>query len=92
MTAKRRRNLLDPTSAEPFPISRAKIECRLKCPRCFWLGRRMGVKPPGLPSMTLNRAVDALMSARATATTAASRCAARQRSMPPGPARSRSWA
>jgi len=60
-TAKRKRNLFDPTSDPPFPISRAKIECWLKCPRCFHLDRRLGVKPPGMPSMTLNRAVDTLM-------------------------------
>jgi len=60
---KRKRNLFAPSSAEPFPISRAKIECWTRCPKCFWLDRRLGVKPPGMPSMTLNRAVDRLMKA-----------------------------
>jgi hypothetical protein len=60
---KRKRNLFDPSSPEPFPISRAKIECFLKCPRCFYLDRRLGVQPPGMLSMTLNRAVDTLMKA-----------------------------
>ena len=59
----RKRNLFDPASADPYPISRAKIECFLKCPRCFYLDRRLGVQPPGMPSMTLNRAVDTLMKA-----------------------------
>jgi hypothetical protein len=63
MPAKRKKNLFDPASTEPFPISRAKIECFTKCQRCFWLDRRLGVKPPGMPSMTLNRAVDTLMKA-----------------------------
>jgi hypothetical protein len=61
MSAKRKRNLFDPSSSEPFPLSRSKIECFVKCPRCFYLDRRLGVKPPGMPSMTLNRAVDSLM-------------------------------
>jgi len=63
MSAKRKRNLFDPASTEPFPLSRSKIEFFLKCPRCFYLDRRLGVKPPGMPSMTLNRAVDSLMKA-----------------------------
>jgi len=63
MSAKRKRNLFDPASSEPFPLSRSKIEFFLKCPRCFYLDRRLGVKPPGMPSMTLNRAVDSLMKA-----------------------------
>lgn len=62
MPAKRKRNLFDPNSSGPYPLSRSKVECWLKCPRCFWLrcfwlDRRLGIKPPGLPSMTLNRAV-----------------------------------
>lgn len=60
---KSRKNLFDPQSVEPFPVSRAKIECFVKCPRCFYLDRRLGVSPPSLPSMTLNRAVDTLMKA-----------------------------
>lgn len=61
MPAKRKRNLFDPASEVPFPLSRSKIECYLKCPRCFYMDRRLGIKPPGMPSMTINRAVDTLM-------------------------------
>jgi hypothetical protein len=63
MSAKRKRNLFAPASSEPFPLSRSKIEFFVKCPRCFYLDRRLGVKPPGMPSMMLNRAVDSLMKA-----------------------------
>lgn len=61
MPAKRKRNLFDPTDKEPFALSRSKLECWIKCPRCFYLDRRLGVKPPGMPSMTLNRALDTLL-------------------------------
>jgi CRISPR/Cas system-associated exonuclease Cas4 (RecB family) len=61
MPAKRKRNLFEPANKEPFALSRSKLECWIKCPSCFYLDRRLGVKPPGMPSMTLNRAVDTLM-------------------------------
>ncbi|MCX6741138.1 MAG: PD-(D/E)XK nuclease family protein [Candidatus Parcubacteria bacterium] len=58
---KRSRNLFDPTSREPFKISRSKIELFLDCPRCFYLDRRLGVgRPPGFP-FSLNSAVDTLL-------------------------------
>lgn len=58
---KRSRNVFDPTSREPFKISRSKIELFLECPRCFYLDRRLGVgRPPGFP-FSLNAAVDALL-------------------------------
>ena len=63
MPATRKRNLFAPSSSDPFPLSRSKIECWVKCPRCFFNDRRLGITPPGMPSMTLNRAVDALMKA-----------------------------
>ncbi len=59
--AKRKRNLFDPAGKEPFPLSRSKVECWLGCPRCFWLDRRLGIRPPGIPAMMLNRAVDELL-------------------------------
>jgi len=60
---KSRKVLFDPTSTEPFPLSRAKVESWITCPRCFYLDRRLGITQPGLPSMMLNRAVDALLKA-----------------------------
>jgi hypothetical protein len=44
-----RKKLIDPSSTEPFPLSRSKLECWIKCPRCFWLDRRLGIRPPLQP-------------------------------------------
>ena len=58
---KRMRNLFDPSSSAPFKLSRSKIELYMKCPKCFYLDRRLGVgQPPGYP-FTLNSAVDTLL-------------------------------
>ena len=55
------RNLYDPNGKEPFRLSRGKIDSFIKCPRCFYLDRRLGVgQPPGYP-FSLNSAVDALL-------------------------------
>ena len=61
MPAKRKKNLFDPTATEPFPLSRSKIECFTKCPRCFFLDRRLGVSPPGIPALVLNSTVGKLL-------------------------------
>ncbi len=59
--AQRTKNIFDPTSQEPFKISRSKIELFTQCPRCFWLDTRQGVaRPPGFP-FNLNSAVDTLL-------------------------------
>lgn len=51
----------DPTSSEPFPLSRTKVELFRDCPRCFYLDRRLGVgRPAGFP-FNLNSAVDELL-------------------------------
>lgn len=58
---KRARNLFEPKSAQPFRLSRSKIDLFLNCPRCFYLDRRLGVaQPPGYP-FSLNSAVDKLL-------------------------------
>ncbi len=55
------RNLYDPLATKPFKISRSKLELFLRCSRCFYLDRRLGVgQPPGYP-FSLNNAVDALL-------------------------------
>ncbi len=55
------RNLYDPLAIKPFKISRSKLELFLRCSRCFYLDRRLGVgQPPGYP-FSLNNAVDALL-------------------------------
>ena len=57
----RTRNLYDPESPEPFKLSRSKIELYMKCPKCFYMDRRLGIgQPPGYP-FALNSAVDALL-------------------------------
>ncbi len=57
----RKRNLYDPASAAPFRLSRSKIDLFVKCPRCFYLDRRLGIaQPPGYP-FSLNSAVDKLL-------------------------------
>ena len=57
----RTRNLFDPTSAAKFPLSRTKLEQFVRCRRCFYLDRRLGIgQPPGYP-FNLNSAVDQLL-------------------------------
>jgi CRISPR/Cas system-associated exonuclease Cas4 (RecB family) len=54
-------NLYDPNAAEPFKVSRSKIDLFVECPRCFYIDRRLGVgRPPGFP-FNLNSAVDTLL-------------------------------
>ncbi len=59
--AVRTRNIFDPCSPEPFKLSRSKIEDFLRCPRCFYLDRRLGVGKPAQLPFTLNSAVDHLL-------------------------------
>jgi hypothetical protein len=58
---RRSRNIFDPDRKEPYALSRSKLDLFFKCPRCFYLDRRLGVsQPPGYP-FTLNSAVDKLL-------------------------------
>lgn len=57
----RKRNLFDPQAKTPFRLSRSKIENFIKCPRCFYLDRRLGIGQPSMPAFTLNSAVDELL-------------------------------
>ena len=60
-SGKRTRHIFDPSSKEPFALSRSKIDLLMNCPRCFFIDRRLGVgQPPGYP-LTLNVAVDGLL-------------------------------
>jgi len=45
----------------PFKLSRSKIDLFIKCPRCFYLDRRLGVSQPQGYPFTLNSAVDLLL-------------------------------
>ena len=57
----RTRNIYDPSSTEPFKLSRSKIENFMHCSKCFYLDRRLGIgQPPGYP-FNLNTAVDTLL-------------------------------
>src|SRR3954463_10474552 len=60
-TAKKTRGIFNPSSSDPFKLSRSKIDLFIECPRCFYLDRRLGVgRPPGFP-FSLNSAVDHLL-------------------------------
>ncbi len=57
----RKRNLYDPNSSSFYRLSRSKLEDSIRCPRCFYLDRRLGVSsPPSFP-FNLNSAVDELL-------------------------------
>jgi CRISPR/Cas system-associated exonuclease Cas4 (RecB family) len=58
---KRTRGLFDPNSAEPYRLSRSKIDLFHECPRCFYLDQRLGVPRTSFPAFTLNNAVDELL-------------------------------
>lgn len=58
---KRSKNLFNPDSKEPYPLSRSKIEFFCQCPRCFYLDRRLGISQPPSPPFRLNSAVDTLL-------------------------------
>lgn len=51
----------DPASLAPFRLSRSKIENYIRCARCFYLDRRLGVSQPSSPPFNLNNAVDTLL-------------------------------
>lgn len=53
--------MFDPSSKEPFTVSRSKIDIFTECERCAYLDLRLGVKRVSGPSFTLNNAVDELL-------------------------------
>lgn len=55
------RNIFNPKSEEPFKLSRSKLEDFVKCPRCFYLDRRLGISKPGMPAFSINIAIDELL-------------------------------
>jgi len=57
----RKKNLYQAGSSDPFKLSRSKIDNFLKCPRCFYMDRKLGISQPSGPPFTLNNAVDALL-------------------------------
>lgn len=61
MAGKRTWGPFDPSSTEPYGVSRSKIDLFAECPRCAFLDMKLGVKRPSGPSFTLNNAVDELL-------------------------------
>lgn len=57
----RTKGRFDPTSAEPFRLSRSKIDLFVECPRCFYIDQRFGCGRPKSFPFNLNNAVDTLM-------------------------------
>jgi CRISPR/Cas system-associated exonuclease Cas4 (RecB family) len=49
-----------PGQAEPFKVSRSKIELFMQCPRCFWLDARLKIKRPSSPPFNINKTIDEL--------------------------------
>ena len=45
----------------PFELSRGKVETFIKCPKCFWMEKVAGVKPPSIPAFLLNTNTDTLL-------------------------------
>jgi len=56
-----KKRLYDPEERSPFALSRSKVDMFLKCPRCFYLEQRLGIKIPSGPGFSLNSAVDHLL-------------------------------
>jgi len=56
-----RAKLFDPGDETPFPLSRTGIEQFMRCPRCFYQHRRLGISPPKMVPLTLAIATDALL-------------------------------
>lgn len=52
-----------PGQAASFKISRSKIEDYIRCPRCFWLDKRLGISKPSSPPFLINSAIDTLLKA-----------------------------
>lgn len=51
----------DPKSKNPYRLSRTGLENFVRCPRCFYLDKRLGIGQPPTPSFTLNKTVDYLL-------------------------------
>src|ERR1700761_3011102 len=49
-----------PGQAEPYKVSRSKIELYKQCPRCFWLDARLKISRPSGPPFNINKTIDEL--------------------------------
>jgi len=59
--SKRHRGVYTPGHPAPYELSRGRVENFLQCKACFWLEQLRGVKPPEIPSYTLNTTTDILL-------------------------------
>jgi CRISPR/Cas system-associated exonuclease Cas4 (RecB family) len=50
-----------PGQKTPFKVSRSKIEDYVRCPRCFWLDKRLKISKPSMPAFLINSAIDELL-------------------------------
>ena len=57
---KPKHRVFDPNTQQAYRISRSGLEMFTKCPRCFYLDKRLAVKRPSWPAFTLNIATDLL--------------------------------
>jgi hypothetical protein len=46
---------------EAIQLSRSALEQHIRCPKCFYLQRKLGLKPPAMVPLTLAVATDALL-------------------------------
>src|SRR3989344_7993364 len=51
----------NPSSGEPYKVSRSKIDLFTECERCAYLDMRLGGKRPSMPAFPLNNAGDELL-------------------------------
>lgn len=59
-----KKEVFNPTSADPFLLSHKKIQVFGECPRCFYRWVRLGHPLPSMPPFKLNIVVDELMKRR----------------------------
>ena len=57
----RESSIYRPNQKGDFKISRGRFSDFLSCPRCFYLDRVIGLKPPGTPGWSLNETTDFLL-------------------------------
>ena len=57
----RHRGAFKPNNPAPFELSRSKVETFISFKGCFWLDRVAGIKPPEMPSFTINTTTDILL-------------------------------
>ena len=57
----RHRGIFDKNNAEPYEISRYRIENFIQCPACFYMQQVEGIKFPSIPGFNINEATDILL-------------------------------